>query len=282
MAISIHTNPSAAAAAVQLSKNVASHQTSLERLSSGSRIAKPSDDAGGNAVAMKMASAIRRSNAVSTNVLNALSFLQTQEAGLRQFSSILTRMSELTVFMQDVTKSEADLENYVTEMSVLSGELEKIQKDEFNGVRLFHTGGTQDPLQVIVSEDGSQIIELAQADLGALVFQNVIAFSNSIASIDAREEFDGLTLNAYRTALQEVSTLIGQNGASQSRINSALSSLSVNGVNLEASLSRIADVDVAAESTRLAKTKVLSEFSTTVLQQANANASVAQKLIGGA
>jgi flagellin len=135
---------------------------------------------------------------------------------------------------------------------------------------------------VIVSEDGSQIIELAQADLGALVFQNVIAFSNSIASIDAREEFDGLTLNAYRTALQEVSTLIGQNGASQSRINSALSSLSVNGVNLEASLSRIADVDVAAESTRLAKTKVLSEFSTTVLQQANANASVAQKLIGGA
>jgi flagellin len=281
MAISIHSNPSAATAAVQLSKNVAAHQTSLERLSSGSRIAKPSDDAGGNAVAMKMASAIRRTNAVSTNVSNALSFLQTQEAGLRQFSSILTRMSELTVFMQDVTKSEADLNNYVTEMSVLCDEMEKIQSDRFNGVRLFHTAGTPEPLQVYVSEDASQVIELDQSNLGALVFQNIIAFSNSIASIDAREEFNGLTLDAYRTALQEIATLIGQNGAAQSRINFALSGLSANGTNLEASLSRIADVDVATESTRLAKTKVLAEFSATVLQQANANANIATKLISG-
>lgn len=279
MAISIHSNPSAAIAAKHLNHSVALNQASLQRLSSGSRISSPSDDAGGMAVSMKLGAAIRRTNAVTTNVSNAMSFLQTQEAGLRQFSALLTRMSEITVLMQDATKAEEDLENYVAEMKVLTEEMEKIRKETYNGVSLFHVGGAPDPLDVSVSENGSQVIAMNQSDLGALVFQRIIDFSDSVTNIDARKEFSGLTLTAYQDGLQQIANLLAENGATQSRMSFALSGLRENGTNLEAAQSRIADVDVAAETTRLAKTKVLMEAGASALQQANASSSIALKLI---
>ncbi len=228
---------------------------------------------------MKLGAAIRRTSAVSNNVANAMSFLQTQEAGLRQFSAILTRMSEITVLMQDVTKQKPDLENYVAEMKVLTDEMKKIRSEKYNGVPLFHVAGTPDPLDVIVSEDGSQVIAMDQSDLGSLVFQRIIDNSTTVSGIDARGVSGGLTLRAYQDGLQLIATILAQNGATQSRMSFALAALRENSTNLEAAQSRIADVDVASETTRLAKTKVLVESSASALQQANANSSIALKLI---
>ncbi len=281
MGVTVNTNAAAVAAAYNLSKSVAINQKSLARLSSGSKIVNPSDDAGGLAVAVRLAAALKRTGATQSNVGNALSFLQTQEASLQGLSNVLNRMSELVSLMQDVTKERSDLENYVTEMRALSEEMSKIQSEAFNGIPLFSLAGSATPLEVGVSEDGSQKADISQADLGQLVYQNIIAYSDTIDDIDPTNTTDGLTLDTYRFAIDTTATLLATNGAEQSRLQMALEALSTNNASLEAAQSRIVDVDVAQEATQLAKTNILVQAGSAMLQQANASANMALKLITG-
>ena len=83
MAVVINTNYSATIASNNLAASNSSLQKSLNRLSSGSKIVTPSDDAGGLAVSMKLSAAAKRQGAVATNVGNAVSFLQTQDGALK-------------------------------------------------------------------------------------------------------------------------------------------------------------------------------------------------------
>ena len=109
MAVVINTNQSASYAAMNLTKSSDLLQKSLARLSSGSRIANPADDAGGLAVSMKLSAAIKRTDDTATNVSNALSFLQTQAGSLKSAAAVLDRMSELATLGGDVTKTSNDL-----------------------------------------------------------------------------------------------------------------------------------------------------------------------------
>jgi len=93
MSVVINTNTAATVANNNLSASNALLQRSLNRLSSGLKIVQPSDDAGGLAVSMKLEAAMKRTDAVSTNVANAISFLQTQDGGLKTAGNVLNRMS---------------------------------------------------------------------------------------------------------------------------------------------------------------------------------------------
>ena len=149
MAVVINTNSSASYASLNLTKSSDLLQKSLARLSSGSRISTPADDAGGLAVSMKLQAAIKRTDATSTNVANALSFLQTQAGSLKSVASVLDRMSELGTLAGDVTKSAADISNYSTEYNNLVTELGKLAEDSFNGIGLF-SNSTSSSLEVRV------------------------------------------------------------------------------------------------------------------------------------
>jgi flagellin len=279
MAFSILTNASASQAAANLEKSTQLHQESLAKLSSGSRIQNLYDDAGGAAVSLKLRASLNRNLATQTNVSNAISFLQTQAGSLKTLSSVLSRMAELVTLMQDVTKGSKDLENYVSEMSVLSGELDKIRNENFNGIQLFITGGSPPPLTVQVSEDGLQTMDITQSDLASSTIEAVIAHSGTLVEIDPRGDSGGLTGAAYLAALEEIATLMANNGAQQSRLGFALESLRTNHVNVEAANSRIQDVDIASESGRLAKAALLVEAGGKMLSQANSNSQIALKLI---
>ena len=89
MPLNINTN-AAALSSYFLSKNNAALQKSLNRLSSGSRITKPSDDAGGLAVSMKLQGTINRLNGVEKNIGNAISFLQVQDGILENAAEFST------------------------------------------------------------------------------------------------------------------------------------------------------------------------------------------------
>src|SRR3954464_7303231 len=95
MSVVINTNYSATIAANNLASSNAMLQKSLNRLSSGSKIVNPSDDAGGLAVAMKLSAAAKRQAAVSNNIGNAMSYLQTQDGALKITGQVLDRISEL-------------------------------------------------------------------------------------------------------------------------------------------------------------------------------------------
>ena len=148
MPIVVNTNSAATTASFNLSKSNEALRKSLGRLSSGKRITSPADDAGGLAVALKLASKTNRTTGVIQNVQNALSYLQVQDSSLQTVGKVLDRMAELRTMAQDVTKNSSDIENYSKEFVELQSQLKQIKNETFNGISLFSSGtytATNDP-----------------------------------------------------------------------------------------------------------------------------------------
>ena len=273
MAVVINTNYSATIASNNLAASNSSLQKSLNRLSSGSKIVTPSDDAGGLAVSMKLSAAAKRQGAVATNVGNSVSFLQTQDGALKVAAKVLDRMSELKTLYVDPTKNSSDLANYDSEFTALQKQLTAITSEKFNGVTLFGTAS----LSVAVTDDHStsSAVTLAGRDLSSTATGIGSVTASGITSLGNTT----LTLSTITNAIQNVATMRAANGAEQSRLGFATELLTANKANLEAANSRIVDVDVAEESTQLARWNILVQSGTAMLSQANGSAQTALKLI---
>ena len=264
MALTITTNMSATIAAANLNQNNMLLQKSLARLSSGSKITNPADDAGGLAVSMKLESAIARTDATSTNVANAISFMQTMDGGLKSAGQVLNRISELKTLSTDVTKSASDVANYDAEFTALKAQLTSTTAATFNGVALFG-GGT---LSVGISEDGVQTQTITKADL-----------ATNVSTITGAANLAALTVPTIATAISAVATSRAQNGAESSRLNFNTELLATNRINLEGANSRIVDTDIASESTRMARYNILVQGGSAMLAQANSTSQAILKLL---
>jgi flagellin len=141
MPIVVNTNSAATTASFNLSKSNEALRKSLGRLSSGKRITSPADDAGGLAVALKLASKTNRTTGVIQNVQNAISYMQVQDSSLQTVGKVLDRMAELRTMAQDVTKNSSDIENYSKEFIELQSQLKQIKNETFNGISLFSADG---------------------------------------------------------------------------------------------------------------------------------------------
>ena len=137
MPVTINTNAAASAANFHLSHNQSALRKSLTRLSSGSRIVQPIDDAGGLAVSMKLESAIVRLSGAQKNVQNATSFLEVQDGVLQSAGKIMNRMIELKGLSDDVMKNSSDTENYNREFKDLQQQIYDMSALKFNGVSMF-------------------------------------------------------------------------------------------------------------------------------------------------
>ena len=171
MPIVVNTNAAASTAAFNLSKNHANLSKSLARLSSGNRITQPAEDAGGLAVAYKMQSSIKRTEAVLNNHQNALSYLQVQDGALESVGNILNRMAELRTMAADITKNAGDIENYSKEFRELQSQLQQMKGEKFNGISLFASntfGGSYntDPTGIngVNGNTSSQSLSIAKGD----------------------------------------------------------------------------------------------------------------------
>jgi flagellin len=275
MAVVINTNYAATVASNNLAASNSSLQRSLNRLSSGSKIVNPSDDAGGLAVSMKLSAAAKRQGAVANNVGNAVSFLQTQDGALKVAGKILDRMSELKTLYEDSTKNTSDQANYDTEFQALSAQLNSITSEKFNGISLFSSSGAK---TIYATEDLSTTtaVTLAARDLGnSSTGVGVLSSGGNVSMTSS-----SVSLTAIKTAIENVATMRANNGAEQSRLGFASELLTVNKANLEAANSRITDVDVAQESTQLARWNILVQSGTAMLAQANSSGQTALKLLG--
>ena len=258
MSVVINTNSAATIAANNLSASNTSLQRSLNRLSSGSKIVNPSDDAGGLAVSMTLSAAAHRSGAAENNIGNAVSFLQTQDGVLKTMGKIVDRMSELSTLYGDQTKSATDKANYDTEYKELVKEISSLSGQKFNGTVVTAS------IAVKTDEAGGSTVTTTLADVSAAKGLTNLA-TDATATIT--------------TALDGIATARAQNGAAQSVLGFASEVLTVNKANLEAANSRIVDVDVASESTQLARWNILVQAGTAMLAQANQSAQSALKLI---
>jgi flagellin len=271
MSVVINSNFAATVAANNLASSNSSLQKSLNRLSSGSKIVTPADDAGGLAVSMKLSAAAKRSGAANTNIGNALSFLQTQDGVLKVTGKVLERIGELKTLYADPTKSADDLTNYDAEFTQLQSQLTSLTDEKFNTVALF----TGTDLSVQVSEDGSQTVDLTGKDLSDATDGIATLTDSGVATL---ADIDLSDINA---AILNVATMRANNGAEQSRLGFASEVLTVNKSNLEAANSRIVDVDVAEESTQLARWNVLVQSGTAMLSQANQSTQNVLRLLQG-
>lgn len=264
----INTNISAQVSAGNLHSSQVMLSKSLARLSSGSKIVSPSDDAAGLAVASRLDAQVQRLNAAKSNVGNAVSFTQTQDGYLKKIAKALDRMSELAILSQDVTKSDADRSLYNNEFTQLSAYVESASTKDFNGVSLFSSAA----LDVTIDSEGNTFT-MAGINLDIAAYNDATSaavdnVSNAVAA-----------LTDVKTAINQLSNDRATIGAYQTRLNYTDEQLSVSAENLTAASSRIQDVDVAEESTRYAKANILVQSGTAMLAQANAVPQSALRLL---
>jgi flagellin len=241
---------------------------SLARLSSGSKIVSPEDDAAGLAVSMRFDAEINRIGAANSNVGNAISFNQTQDGFLKKVGKALDRMSELAVLAQDVTKTDSDRDLYDAEYTTLGAYVDDVATKQFNGVDLFD-GTAQD---VTIDSDGNTY-SMTGVDLGDSAYTDATGGSVATASDAAT------ALTDVKSAIDQLASDRANVGANISRLNSTSEGLSVLKDNLSAATSRIKDVDVAEESTNFARYNILVQAGTAMLAQANATPQSALRLL---
>jgi flagellin len=261
MSVIINTNSAATIASNNLSASNAMLQRSLNRLSSGSKIVNASDDAGGVAVAAQLSASAKRTGVVSQNISSALSFLQTQDSGLKTVSKMLERMSELQALYTNETATTQQ-GNYATEFDALADEIGALENDTMNGVAVFHSAG----ISVFTNDTLDDDVTFGEADLAG----------------EAIDDFaiDGASINDdINEAIDAIAAMRAENGAKQSilgfygELNAATKS------NYESAVSRIVDVDVAEESTQLARWNTLVQAGTAMIAQANGSTQSALTLL---
>jgi len=241
---------------------------SLARLSSGSRIVSPEDDAAGLAVSMHFDAQINRVNATKSNVINAISFNQTQDGFMAKVAKALDRMSELSILSQDVTKSDSDRALYQKEFAKIGAYIDDLATKDFNGVSLF--GGAS--LDVTTDSEGN-IFSMTGVDLGAGTYSTATSgdVSTTAGAVSALADVKG--------AIDQLASDRATVGANITRLSYTSEQLGVLHDNLSAANSRIKDVDVADESTQFARYNILVQAGTAMLAQANATPQSALRLL---
>ena len=257
MSLRINTNVEAFNAHRNLNATSDKIAKSMERLSSGLRINRASDDAAGLAISEKMRGQIGGLDQAKRNAQDGISLVQTAEGSLTEVHSILQRVRTLAVQYQNGTVGTKDKEAIDSEVKQLTTELEAVgTRAEFNGTKLLNATGT---VTFQVGANGGETTTVALVSLGTTLGASVAGLttlaSSSIASIDA--------------AIESVSKVRADFGAVQNRLEHTLNNLSVYQENLTSSESRIRDVDMANEMVSLTKNQVLSQAGTAILSQAN-------------
>jgi len=312
MPIVVNTNSAATTASFNLSKNADALRKSLARLSSGKRITQPAEDAGGLAVAYKLDSHARRTEAVLNNHQNALSYLQVQDGALETVGKVVNRMSELRTMAADITKNAGDIENYSKEFRELQSQLNQMSLEKFNGVSLFAFGNAAGASGIQSATSGKELNVLLGAtpsDKDIYSYQllshpsgvstdgaislNVVnlefvtslggmgATGNSLVKANGNgvDQISTISIGQFTAIIQNIADARAENGAEQQRVQQSYELHQVNLVNLEAAHGRIMDVDVAMESTRFAKHNVLVQASASMTAQANQLSNIALTLL---
>jgi flagellin len=282
MGIRIKSNMESLMAQRQLSESQSELSDSLQKLSSGLRINKSSDDAAGLAISETMRAKIRSFAQAKRNASDGISFLQTGEGGLSELNNIVIRMRELTTQAASDTVGPTERSFLNKEFQELGKEVNRIKdQTEFNGKKLLSPDEQSDiNVQVGVNfrkSDGktnedNEIITLKFDDLSELNDSLSKLSELNIEGENGRELGGGDTEDIFSSlddSMLKVTKTRATLGALQSRLNSTITSIDIGSENLSAAQSKIRDVDYGAESARFAQSKILVAAGTSILAQAN-------------
>ena len=252
-------------------------QKNIEKLSSGLRINRAGDDASGLAVSEKMRSQIRGLNRASANAQDGISFIQVTEAFLQETTDVMQRIRELSVQSSNGIYSAEDRLYIQVEVSQLVAEIDRIASHaQFNGMNVL-TGR-------FARETGENTVTASMwFHIGANMDQRVRAYvgtmtakalgvrdigDESILTIDTPETANR-AIGTIDEAIKKINKQRADLGAYQNRLEMSVVGINVAAENLQASESRIRDVDMAKEMVEFTRNQILTQSGTAMLAQAN-------------
>ncbi|MBI4028214.1 MAG: flagellin [Verrucomicrobia bacterium] len=239
----------------------------IGRLSSGSRLFDPSDDAAGVAVSGKLTSASKRLSAVAEGAQNVISYSQTADGFLSVIQDQLTRMNELAIRATNGAFGSSDRANYGTEFEKLTSTITaQVTNARFNGAAVFQTGTQGATTTVAVNADGTNIYGVILQDLrdaagGAMNGVNALSILTTSGASAA--------IATLTTAIQNIATARANVNTDISVMSFYIQNVNTERINTDMANSRIKDLDFATESTEMAKQSIILQASTAMLAQAN-------------
>jgi flagellin len=273
MGIRINTNVASLNTQRHLYNSTIRFNKSMEKLSSGLRVNRAADDAAGLAISEGLKSDIRALEQASRNASDGISLVQTAEGALDEVSNILLRMRELTEQALNGTVTNTERGYLDNEYQALISEIDRISSStEFNGIKLLDGTATAVGIQVGIATntyDSIAVDVTTDRDAASL---------GLTGSIDT--DVNATTSMAQvLAAIDTVSSARSDFGAVQNRLEVSIRNINNQTENLSAANSRIRDVDVARETSRLTSNQILQQAGVSMLAQANVTTGLAMKLL---
>jgi flagellin len=279
MGLRISTNIAAMGANRALSHTGIDQAKSYMRLATGNRIVSAGDDAAGLSISENLRAQIRSMGQAERNANDGISFVQVAEGGLTEIGNMLIRMRELTVQAASDTIGDRERGFINQEVQSLLTEVNRIADvTNYNGNSLLNGASEKSELQFQVG------IRKETNGADQIVFQpNDYNFKTSELGVDG---ISYESIDDARAAMDQVDDAISKVfegrarlGATQNKLHSTVNNLGISKENLSNARSRIADTDIAAETSELVRGQILQSAGVSVLAQANTAPMQALKLL---
>jgi len=284
MTISVGNNLLALRSITSLTKSTRELSNSFEKLSSGLRINKASDDPAGLAMAEGLRADAMLAAVAVRNANDGISVVSIADAAMGEISSILGRMAELAEQSANGTYTTTQRSALASEFVALGSEVERIASTTaFNDMTLL-SDSSSISIQVGFDNTGASVVQIdgVLATLNALGVGNpggALTYSINDTSNAFAQTAAAAALDAINTAISTLATNRGQIGAAEGRLSAAISYLEVARENYVAADSRIRDADIASEVAELVRQQVLQQSAAAILAQANQQPAVALSLL---
>ena len=268
MSLTINNDSIIGFALIALKRSSNLMNEAMERLSTGKRINKASDDPAGIHQVMRLNVEIQGIKTASRNAADGQSLIDTLDTSLSEVQSILLRIRELTVQAISDTNSSSDRTALDLEVSQLELEITRIGGNTSFGGKLLFDGNTH---YLQIGPRSGNTLEVQAYTLSA----STLGLNHDLTTRTNAENYLGI----IDTAIKDINEKRSAAGALSNRLDSIMSSLDNNKVNLIKSRGNIEDADFAAESVKLAKAKILEQVAIAMIAQANLRTNWILKLL---
>lgn len=295
MGLTINTNMSSLIAQRSLNAATNTLNTSIERMTTGYKINHSRDNAAGYSISNLWETQLSSLDIAADNAAIGLDLLTTAEDTYALVLDHLQRIRDLSEQAANGTYGSASLLAIKKELEARFNEVERITSNaEFNGIKLMDgTAGTINLQVGIYSETNSQIslAETLFADTDLAAIQTLGGFDGATATLLAAECSGYIAENDIdRTkpfgalakldkVIDSITSRVTDLGASQNRVDSAITALDVQSQNMTSSLSTMKDSDIAEESSEYIRSQILQQASATLLSTANQLPTIALNLL---
>ncbi|WMJ81327.1 flagellin [Clostridium sp. MB40-C1] len=246
----------------KLTKNKTAKNELTEKISSGKRINRAADDAGGLSISESLKAQVRGLSMAEKNIQDGISMIQVADGAMDEITKTLHRMKEVSVQASNDILTDEDRQAIGEEFKGLKENINKIVKDtEFNGIKLLNENKTLN-LQIRDNPYASYDLTLTDNSCIALGIDDI-----NVSTVANSNEANG----KIDEALNKITSNRTEIGSHLNNLQHSFNDVSNAGINLTASLSQVEDVNMATALMQSVKDNVILDCNKSMLASAKLN-----------